>query len=482
MSFTRRRDEYKKATNHLIERNRLADVEEALRQDQSNARTALINSRRGLDNMNTDSGTSTLAIDANGNVDPRAFETPVMAPTKANPDISPMDLRNAGKNEKDSSLSNSTGDTQMTTEAPTTQALRTSAASSGSSNGAVNSETPVDMKVPRDWMIFTETRTVLLPLTIYWSHNGIQNTTNAAASYTQDGISQYGNMIRLRLNDPLNLLASMQFRNSGVGTTDRGTHIKPISPAGVIETSRSFPTELLLDGSPASNAYAVARTKPAWWTWYAKMYQHYHVIKTKYKVTFSNPRDDFSNGDTTLSDIVIYYEHDVRTAADDTNTMPRTDAALRPFNLNSWKRVSMKKMTGKRPWGSDNTNNDTIISGDWYYGKWKGNTTNQEEIKTWYPTSVSGGAVADAGGATISPSWGEELVMVPRLSEFSTSNFAYMNVKCELLYEIQFKDLDPNFKYPAFQSAVSGNTTITATGRQALVVPNDIRQYPIQLS
>lgn len=480
MSFTRRRDEYKKATKHLTERNTLADVEEALRQDQSNARSALISTRRGLDTWNKDTSTTTLAIDSDGNVDPRAFETPVMAPTKGNNDISPLDLKNKRDKKQDSSLSNLPSDTNMSTQAPVAEAAKSAASSNAS--GVVNSETPVDIKVPRDWMIFTETRTALLPLTLYWSHLGIQNTVNAGAGYTQDGITQYGNMIRLRLNDPLNLLASMQFRNSTSPSTDRGTHIKPISSAGSLDFSRSFPTQLILDGPPAANAYGPAQTKPAWWNWYAKQYQHYHVIKTKYKLTFVNPRDDFSNGDTTLMDIVLYYEHDVRTAADDTNTMPRTDTALRPFNLNSWKRVNMKKMIGKRPWGQDNTRSDMILSGEWEYGKWKGNTTNQEEIKTWYPTSVTGGAVADAGGVTISPSWGEELVIVPRISEMSTCNTASMNVKCEILYEIQFKDLDTNYKYPAFQTPVPGTDTVTSAARKALVIPNDIRQYPIQLS
>jgi len=473
MSFTRRRDDYKKATKHLLERNAQLDLEEALRQDQANARNALVQSRRGIDTMNTQE-TNTVAISPSGDVDPRVFETPQMQPKAPTQNVSPLDTKTK---EKDTSLSNSPSTTTM--EPVTMQAA---GGVSTASSGVVNSETPVDMKVPRDWMIFTETRTALLPLTVYWSHVGIQNTTNAGAGYSKDGITQYCNMIRLRLNDPLNLLTSMEFRNSAVGTSDRGTHIKPVDPNNAVNVSRTFPTQLILDGSPAANAYAVAKTKPAWWNWYAKQYQHYHVIKTKYKLTFVNPKDDFSDGDTTQTDIILYYEHDVRTAADDTNTMPRTDQQLRPFMLNSWKRVQQKKMTGKRPWGADNKQSDQILEGEWEYGKWKGNTTNQEEIKTWYPTSVQGGAVAEEGGVTISPAWGEELVIVPRISELATNNFACMNVKCEILYEIQFKDLTPSYRYPDYDSPVSGSTTISTAGRNALVVPNDIRQYPILLS
>jgi hypothetical protein len=458
-----------------LDRNEALDVQEALKHDQANARGALVGSRQGLDNMNT------VGIDANGDIDMRPAETPsgddvemvpapnadtpVMGPKPNTNNVSPLDENRKRKREEDDSLSNSTDTTDMSME------VQTTAKSAGSAGTAtsINSETPVDMKVPREFNIFTETRTVILPLTVYWSHFGIIND-NTNSNYTIDGGDQYAHMIRLRLNDPLNLLSSMQFRNSAVGTGERGTHIRPMDQGNALNLDREFPTTLILDGPPASNAFGNAKTRPGMWAWYAKQYQHYHVIKTKYKLTFQVPT--IRTGTQEDHKPVLYIQHDVITENDATNVMPRSDTATRPFQLQRWKRIQHKKLNGRRD--SNGYENDIItVDGEWEYGKWKGNTTNQEEIKTWYPTKIL------QGEQTISPTWREELVIVPRLDEFSTANAVGLNVKCEIYYEVQFKDLKPSWRYPLHGAAINTGNSVATEDANVLIMPNDMRQHPV---
>lgn len=367
------------------------------------------------------------------------------------------------------SLVNYTGAANMDISTSTALVARSAGGSGGE---VVNSETPVDMKVPREFMPFTETKTALLPLTIYWSHYGILNDFGSN-DYTIQGGSQYVHMIRLRMNDPLNLLAGMQFRNSQIGgLTGRGTNIRPINAAGNIEGDREFPNQMILNGSPAVGAFANADTRPGMWLWYAKQYQHYHVIKTKYKLTFENPK--IQTGNNNRENVTLFYQHDVLTAQDSTNLMPRSDAHTRYWHLQHWKRVNQKYVNGERD-SNGYTSPYQIISGEWEYGKWKGNTTNQEEIKTWYPTALEGGST------TISPSWQEDLVIVPRMEEFNTSALGALNVKCEILYEVQFKDLKPKWRYPLHNAQVDQTQSINSYIGEVLIMPNDMRQYPISL-
>lgn len=301
-------------------------------------------------------------------------------------------------------------------------------------------ETPVNLNTRYELGVFTETRTVILPIRFGVSFNILDN----------NGMD--GNVLKIRLNSPYNILRDTNFVNQTAGsTTVTGTSTNQAS-AGLTNGSSLYPFETTLIPSTAptsttsgSGVVAHANATPGWLQWYEKMYESYHTIETQYRLTYVNP--DAAIGRRS----VVYEDHDVYTASSTGNIMP-VDAYTLYMN-SVWKGVK-RTIIAER---NNSTNEPWIkqMSGTWKPGVWSKNTINSEEVKAWYPT-----------GAEPTPQWVENLVIGACTDEHNTAN-SNLNVFVELRYIVQFKDLKQSFRYP-----------IHTASTIALNTPGDVIQTP----
>ena len=110
-------------------------------------------------------------------------------------------------------------------------------------------------------------------------------------------------------------------------------------------------------------------------------------------------------------------------------------------------------------YGDSNTRK--TFTGTWVPGSVMKNTKNEEDIKTWYTT-----------GAEPSPEWTEQLVLLGMQDELTSSNYTEggFNIRMDLKWTVQYKDLKQFYRYMDDDSASSSTTN--------LVLPDDIRQVP----
>ena len=301
-------------------------------------------------------------------------------------------------------------------------------------------ETPVTENVPRELGVFTETRTAILPLRFF-------------LSLTQLGTGINNNILKIRLNSPYNILRDTTFVNETEGLAPAGgpqtTQAQPYS-ATLPAIFQGYETTLIPAVPPTANTsgsgvVADANLKPAWRGWYEKIYESYHTIETKYKVTLYN--QELRPGQRAI----VYEDYDTYTASSSGNIMPTTNERF--YYNTQWKRVKSHILAER----NNPTNEPWIktIEGTWKPGMLAKNTVNAEEIKAWYAT-----------GAEPSPQWVENLVLVG-FNDTTSTEFVNINIMVELQYHVQFKDLKESFRYPQ-----STNPTI------ALNTPGDIMQVP----
>jgi len=164
------------------------------------------------------------------------------------------------------SAMNPSGDTPM---------LLAAAGASGENGG--QHETQMSPVTRWELGYFTETRSTILPITYYFSMNGLNN---------YDGV-----VAKIRLNCPYNSLID----NTFVSQTEGSTPVKGLSASAASLTTTNptplanFPTTLTLS-TPATNSTSgsgtvtAANIGPAWLAWYQKLYEAYSVIKTEYNI------------------------------------------------------------------------------------------------------------------------------------------------------------------------------------------------------
>lgn len=331
------------------------------------------------------------------------------------------------------------GDVTMGTATPTNMALAAKSSEGGGTNGT--GETPVNLNTRWELGIFTETRTVKLPIRFGVGFNSLRHTASA-------------NVLKLRMNAPYNILKDTTFvqqtesaaTNEGV-STNQPFQYNSGNNGSILD---SFETTLIPPTAPtASTAGAgVVSTDnvvPAWRKFYDKIYESYHTIQCNYKITFIN--NELNMG----SRAAIYVDKDVYTTSSAGNILP-TDK--RNFYYNAIYRGIEKHIVAER---NNSTNEPWIktITGVWKPGTWSKNTLNAEDIKAWY-----------TAGTEPTPAWTENLVIVALTDEY---NIFRSNLSCfvELEYIVQYKDLKGDIRYPY----------ATATDI-VLTIPDDILQIP----
>lgn len=330
------------------------------------------------------------------------------------------------------------GDVDMGVE--TSMAL--SAGGGGQNTGA--EETPVMYNSREELGVFTETRTAILPVTFYFSMNVLNATTPTE--------------VRIRLNVPYNILAGNTFvtqTESATRTAGLSFDAAPNSNSN-LSTLVPFPTALtgsIGSTTTTSGAGTVndADLYPAWIKWYEKAYESYHNMMTEYKITIR------AGGSNSSTEAVVYEQMDAYTSSSTGNVIP---TGATKYYWDTWKRIKHHKIAPKQlANGEDYTK---VIQGVWKPGMIHHNTVNSTDIKTWYPTGAEPGSP--------NPAWVEQIVLAAFLAEnapISSTTLSQLNVKVQLRYHVQFKDLKVNVRYP-----ISTNTDIN------FIVPDDILQKP----
>lgn len=327
----------------------------------------------------------------------------------------------------------------------TTTLARASGMSGEGSNGT--GETPVDLNVPRELGILTETRTAYLPLRFGVSMNKI-------GTYPRIGAAA-GNVLRIRLNTPYLPLRDTTFvSNISGASTVKG--VSTHQAAGYVVTNpssfQSFDTTIAgltaqSNASPyntGSGSVAQEALVPAYLNWYEKMYQSYHTIETKYRITLVNPE----NGKRTN----VVHWMDSYTANNTTDITPTDQNSY--FYRTYYKNIK-QKIVNERTTANDDKAWIQVIEGVWRPGQNHLNTVNAEDIKAWYATN-----------AEPDPLWVENLVLCGLIDEY-TSAYSNLNIMVELTYLVQFKDLRQDIRYPTI-----GQSNIQ------LNIPEDTVQVP----
>lgn len=366
----------------------------------------------------------------------------------------PMDQSGATKRSADEAGLTSNNDSKRTTgqmetalaaNPPNARGALTSAAASSSPAGT--GETPVSLNVPRELGLFTETRTAILPITFYASFTKLRNVVS-------------GNVLKIRMNAPFNILRDTTFvqQTEGSAVAEGISTIQRLPYAATNEaTFTPFNTTLVPGTAPTANTagagvVADAEARPAWRAWYQQLYKAYHTIETQYRITLNNPET------TPGLRARVVVDKDVYTAASTGNQMPTGSTITRKDMLqNGWKNLEEHIVTERN--NNDDRGWNKVIEGVWRPGMWQRETLNDTDIKAWYAT-----------GAQPDPTWVENLVLVAFNDDFnSVFSFGNLNVMVELRYVVQFKNLTDAIRYP-----------VAGTNITPLVVnwPTDILQTP----
>ena len=305
-------------------------------------------------------------------------------------------------------------------------------------------ETPVDLNTRVERGIFTETRTAALPLTFFFSMNRLDRTSPV--------------VFKLRLNCPFDILID----NTFVKQTDNSARVKGISTDIALRSDNSpnpiqYPPATFVCSTPKTatetsfGTVSDANCKPAWRDYYTRVWESYHTIETYYRISCqATPTDQ--NYETN-----IFIEEDSYTGSSVSQVIPTNQTYQHYLH---WPRVGPNQLSARNQNGPLNQGRK-VFEGTWKPGQVQRNTRNDEDIKAWYPTTGAPGAP--------NPTWVEQKVLLAFAdAQAQLSNQQHINVRVDVVYKVQFKDLKREYRYP---QAGDGNIN-------ALQVPGDILQTP----
>lgn len=290
-----------------------------------------------------------------------------------------------------------------------------SASSSGGVGGKGSHETPIARQMPHYGI--PETITAVLPGENYFSV--ICPVTN----------TQLTTNVQFRLTSTLDRMITSRTTPTASATFAAGVFDKvlPIrsSATGWPATLTAFPT--------------LTTDLLQWRTWYHKMYTYYTVIGVEYTIDVVNAVNDFNR------DVVMVSYIDTYSTNNATNIHP-TGATL--AEMKQWPDVKWKLIRSANAGYSEQTG----IKGYYTPGQAKTNVENDEDIKTW--TKV--------GSA---PSLTEILTLGFSNGWMNDTSKGQVNVRIGWRYIVQFKDLNPAFRWPT-----SGQASISVTAPTDILV------------
>jgi len=226
----------------------------------------------------------------------------------------------------------------------------------------------------------------------------------------------------------------------------------------------SFPVSVI-GGTAATattssyGAIANDQCKPAHIDWYAKQYEAMHTMETRYKITFyAGSFDDFID-----NAVIIEAKNVITTKTGTTTNETREDSNLeKAIQFPNVKRHHLRTPSQHDQRLKKNT---YTITGVWRPGQLADRSVvDDADIKRWYRVGTT--AVVDTD-----PLWIEELVLLGYMDEYCDSKRTCLNVKVELEYVVQFKDLHKALLYQDVQDySVPAKVTLSN---------NDLYQVPI---
>lgn len=324
---------------------------------------------------------------------------------------------------------------------------------SSASNGKTSRETPVMYNARAEMGIFTETRTVYLPLTVYFSINNCRQTNGIPVRIRMDwpydifknttlvaqSISSTFGTNTKRARGVSNDQAMSNDRFAAVGAD---AHLQPINsrdpasnrgqlipfPHTVVGSTNAVPTGTTRTSS--FGAIADAACVPAYRKFYAKNYQYAHCMETDYKITYwsADANEHFQN--------ITVFEAKECISTGNVDFTPSDQ----PLGLiQHWphlKQHNIRQRTTESP------QSKYVISGTWtdnehYINKM---VANDENNKVWHKLAANDFTEKD-------PAFREELQLIHYQNEDSISSPAYVNMRIDLRYKIQFKDIASGLRW-----------------------------------
>ena len=337
---------------------------------------------------------------------PDSYVTPQKA-SKDTPKISPVEL-------KRKMLTRIEESEDMDVEASGTTAR--AAGPTATTTKGMGQETPITFMTPSHGLPNTVTQ--VLNQTTYFSVVTRQVPTDPV-------------YFTLRLNTPKDW-----FKGSSPGlATPVGNNTTPLP------YEPGFWSAPLISGTSASwSATNAAREfpntlssneRPQWRDWFETQYQYYAVLGCEYEVTMVNPQLN------SMSDIVVAHFFDSYSSENATSVHPKNAT----FSImEQWPDVSFKRISSANDGSIEKAYGNVK---DFYKpGSMKKNVENDEDVKTWTKVDT-----------------------VPTLSEEVTFLFAKawdnqvapatgLNVRIDMRWIVQYKDLKPTYRWPANQSAI----------------------------
>lgn len=339
------------------------------------------------------------------------------------------------------------------------QSLVTAAgAQAGSQRG--NRETKVRYDARAEMGIFTETRTAYLPITFYlsvnrpvmdlpiplyirmdWPHNILSRNTLVRQFLPYDQ-----NKFHARTQGLSNDMALSHYRrpesstawqvpaifHEGSGMNKQIWNIGQLNPFPTTikgQVNGQNPTADTTGGMGFSSSGTIldGTCIPAYRKWYAKQYQYAHVMETDYKVTYTPCESN------TWSNIHVFEGMDVQ-STNNTDVIP-TDREYGA--VQHWPGLKQHAMYGKSP---EVQSKPYVISGTWRDNDFQRNrmVANEEDIKTWEK-------LGSVDFSTRSNNYREDLVLLNYMNPESTQSC--FNVRVDLRYKIQFKDLAKTLRW-----------------------------------
>lgn len=300
----------------------------------------------------------------------------------------------------------------------------------GGMNGP-SKETPISNYPTLNYGL-QETHTTILPLRMY---AGVKCTNY-----------QVGQRIELRMNAIYDCLKSTLAEITGTtavtNTLADGVYADKLSNGALLQVGTATKRVTFPNRHPAGD-YATER--PQWRDYWAQLYEYYTVLGCKWKVTVANAAT------ASYLDMDIAYEYDSYSNATGAtgNVMPNAPyMEMVAFKGVKWARVS--------PANSEPNNYVTVIEGHYKPGMIKRNIINDGDVKTWTKISDQHPSLTETLVMVFWPSDLTNYNLRPAGDNTITSNTG-CNVRIELDYIVQFKDLKLQARYPNSVSAAEQN-------------------------
>lgn len=328
-----------------------------------------------------------------------------------------------------------------------------------SNTGTGNHETQVSPYPRIERNPFSETRTVALNHTAYFSAMRVDKTSPV--------------VLRVRLNSPYefyknNVLTAQTINsNKTKGLSNCCSQEFNAQNPQTFNLNNQFPSTII--GSVAktatetsSGAIPAAHVRPAFQTHYDAMYENYHLVQTNYVIELESATNDGN-----CQSYCFEYDN-VYTLSSAGQEIPQGETLS---NYLKYPHLKTHRFGGRRIGDPTEKYYRKTLKGTWTYNKFHHNVRNDDNIKTWYPV-----------GAEPTPEWVEEKMLLFMSDDFAQGEGGgsgrgkmSFNIKVHLEFIVQYKDLQRNSRFPLLGDA---NQVLLTMPSMAFQVPTAIESVP----